>query len=227
MDPPSPELRTSKRTWDVLIRKWRRALHMFDDVYIDGQELDGGPTLDEVVEQQRLKWLSPRFEGFSSSQRVRLSTEHLMQARSSVLVPKRLPVEESLRHLLRSPECYECLTSVVPDTVSSLTRGGTGVAPHEAGVKILVAPTAATTMQNGCRRSPSPDMPCFPATVVRRSLSPSTASPQRTSPSASLGPDCSPMQTREDRRSPLSKQIYPFEATLSPPPAYPSSRGAQ
>ena len=28
----------TKRTWDMLARKWRRALHMFDHVFIHGED---------------------------------------------------------------------------------------------------------------------------------------------------------------------------------------------
>ncbi|CAD2217233.1 hypothetical protein AGDE_15035 [Angomonas deanei] len=35
--PPSLTLH-SKRQWDIELRKWRRALHMFDYVYLDDDE---------------------------------------------------------------------------------------------------------------------------------------------------------------------------------------------
>lgn len=166
-----PEIsRGSKRVWDLQLRKWRRALHMFDYVFIDGVDDEAGRA--QVEEQQRAQWVSVAFTastppteatGNNSSHsggatndddeaeaesktvvcdRVRLPMATLLAARASAAVPTKIPVEEGLRCILRGDSCYEPVRNVVPQTASSLTKG-TDISPLEAGIKIHIAPSAA------------------------------------------------------------------------------------
>ena len=150
LEPPAATLLVSKKKWDVLSRKWRRALHMFDDVYIEGQELQGGPTMEEVVAAQRLNWLAPKFKDAPKLFRAKLSSEKILAVRESSLVPKKLPVEPCMKHLLRNPSYFEDVSNVVPDSASSLTRGSSNVSPTEAGIKIHVAPSPEAAMMSSC-----------------------------------------------------------------------------
>ncbi|ORC85678.1 uncharacterized protein TM35_000331350 [Trypanosoma theileri] len=129
----------SKRSWDVSLRKWRRALHMFDSVYVEGED-EGTKTLDGIVEEQRLQWVSPVFPDSSKKKRVRISADKIREARNSCYVPTRIPVEENLKFILRSEDCYEPVSNVVPPSASSLIKG-TDISHVDAGIKIYVAPS--------------------------------------------------------------------------------------
>lgn len=155
LEPPAATLKVSKKKWDVLSRKWRRALHMFDDVYIEGQELQGGPTMEQVVAAQRLNWLAPKFKSAPKLFRAKLAAEKIFAVRDSSLVPKKLPVEPCMKHLLRNPSYFEDVSNVVPDSASSLTRGSSNVSPTEAGIKIHVAPSPEAAMMSSCPMSMS------------------------------------------------------------------------
>ncbi|RNF10163.1 hypothetical protein TraAM80_01740 [Trypanosoma rangeli] len=150
----------SKRTWDVSLRKWRRALHMFDNVFIEGQDASSN-TLESVIEEQRLQWVSPLFIKEAKENRIRLSEGKIREAQNSAYVPKRLPVEESLKIILRSEDCYEPVTNVVPPSASSLIRGN-DISPLDAGIKIYLAPSAHN-QQNVTPQKPEalfyPDVP--------------------------------------------------------------------
>lgn len=128
----------SKRAWDIQLRKWRRALHMFDFVFIDGTQEE----YESCVEEQRKQWVSVGFADTPKSQRLKLGMKELLQARRSPLVPKRIPVGSELRVILRSAERYESVRSVVPQSASSITRG-TDISPLAAGIKIHIAPSSA------------------------------------------------------------------------------------
>lgn len=221
LQPPQSNLRASKRAWDVLARKWRRALHLFDDVFIDGED-DAHTTLAAVVEEQRLKWVSPRNLHLPSEQRQRHSCEAIFAARNGN-VRTTIPVEECMKAILRSPDCYEDMCSVVPDSASSLIKGNTGVSPTDAGIKMFIAPSAETSLFNTLgasetslgARSPSPDMPVTPSTIAQMR----TASPMY--PAAQPSSRSSP-----DMRSPTNANVN-LQATFgswrstSPPMAAP------
>ncbi|PWU96417.1 hypothetical protein C3747_258g4 [Trypanosoma cruzi] len=190
----------SKRTWDVSLRKWRRALHMFDNVFIENE--DASPTtLESVIENQRLQWVSPLFTQEPKERRVRLSTEKIKEARNSIYVPKRLPVEESLKIILRSEDFYEPVTNVVPPSASSLIRG-TDISPLDAGIKIYLTPSGHN-QQNSTPEKPE---------AVFHQESPqhflfNTATPARADTSPSSMHTCSPSGT--------SCQFYPGYRTPS------------
>jgi hypothetical protein len=121
--PPSADVKVSKRTWDMLIRKWRRMLHMFDNVYIDEDPAEGA-TMESVQHAQRLRWISPVHLEFNTDTGVAAvptlkspSLEAVMALRASPSVPTRMPIEESMQHLLRHPSCYEPVSSVIPDSM--------------------------------------------------------------------------------------------------------------
>lgn len=176
LQPPPATLRTSKRAWDVLARKWRRALHLFDDVFIDSTDHET-TTLEAVIEEQRKKWVSPKYAHLPKESRTKVTREALLAARLNPSVPKRLPVEECMKPILRSPDCFEDLTRVVPDSASSLIKGNTGVSPTDAGIKIFIAPSAEASLFNhfagDATRSPSPDMAVTPSTIAQmRACSP-------------------------------------------------------
>eukprot|EP00331_Platyophrya_macrostoma_P010438 CAMPEP_0176414692 /NCGR_PEP_ID=MMETSP0127-20121128/5398_1 /TAXON_ID=938130 /ORGANISM="Platyophrya macrostoma, Strain WH" /LENGTH=446 /DNA_ID=CAMNT_0017794617 /DNA_START=51 /DNA_END=1391 /DNA_ORIENTATION=+ len=176
LQPPAANVKTSKRAWDVLARKWRRSLHLFDDVFIDSADKET-TTLEAVVEEQRKKWVSPKYAHLPKEARVPLSRDALLAARFHPSVPKRLPVEECMKPILRSLDCYEDLNRVVPDTASSLIKGNTGVSPTDAGIKMFIAPSAEAALFNhfagDATRSPSPDMAVTPSTIAQmRSTSP-------------------------------------------------------
>ncbi|KAH9599470.1 Histone RNA hairpin-binding protein [Trypanosoma melophagium] len=138
LSPPDVN-RGSKRSWDVSLRKWRRALHMFDSVFVDGEDEDS-KTLERIVEEQRLQWVSPVFSDQSKKNRVCISSDKIREARNSSYVPKRIPVEENLKFILRSEDCYEPVCNVVPPSASSLIKGA-DISPADAGIKIYVAPS--------------------------------------------------------------------------------------
>lgn len=139
LSPPATE-HGSKRSWDIQLRKWRRALHMFDYVFIDSE--DDESLREACIEEQRKQWVSVAFTATPKEQRVRHTMEELLAARRSPLVPQKIPVGTELRGILRSPECYESVRSVVPQSVSSITRG-TDISPLAAGIKIHIAPSSA------------------------------------------------------------------------------------
>ncbi|CUG77401.1 Hypothetical protein, putative [Bodo saltans] len=141
LQPPSATLKVSKRAWDVLARKWRRALHLFDDVFIEEEDKDT-TTLEQVVEQQRMKWVAQRNQNLCRADRTPMSASSIFAARNSPSVVKRLPMEDNMKPILRSLEYFQDLHAVVPDHASSLTRGNTGVSPTDAGIKMFIAPSA-------------------------------------------------------------------------------------
>jgi hypothetical protein len=176
LEPPAATLKVSKKKWDVLSRKWRRALHMFDDVYIAGQEQQGGATMEEVIAAQRLNWLAPKFKAAPKLFRAKVSAEKIFAVRDSAIVPKKLPVELCMKHLLRNPSYFEDVSNVVPDSASSLTRGSSNVSPTEAGIKIHVAPSPEAAMMSSCSQgrslSPRQAMPAVRSTSPLRTSSP-------------------------------------------------------
>ncbi|KAK7200358.1 Histone RNA hairpin-binding protein RNA-binding domain containing protein [Novymonas esmeraldas] len=136
---PPAIVKGSKRLWDLELRKWRRALHMFDSVFIDGE--DDPATRATVLEEQRRQWVSEAFVEMPREVRLQIDLDTLRSVQHSAGVPRRIPVEEDLRCLLRSDDCYESVRSVVPQSVCSLTKG-TDISPLEAGIKIHIAPSA-------------------------------------------------------------------------------------
>lgn len=95
--PPPADLDITKRTWDVFIRKWRRALHMFDHVFIEGED-DAETTLEATVEAQRCQWRNSQAPAQS---RIRYSPDELLAMRNHPNVPTQIPVDEDLRTLLK------------------------------------------------------------------------------------------------------------------------------
>jgi hypothetical protein len=137
---PPTVLKGSKRIWDIQLRKWRRALHMFDYVFIDGE--DDPATRANVLEEQRQQWVSEAFQGTPRELRKRISLSELRAVQHVPAVPTKIPVEEDLRCILRNEDAYESVRSVVPQSASSLTKG-TDISPLEAGIKIHIAPSSA------------------------------------------------------------------------------------
>nr|CAJ2474639.1 unnamed protein product [Leishmania braziliensis] len=134
----------SKRQWDIQLRKWRRALHMFDYVFIDGE--DDPTTRAKVLEEQRQQWVSEALNEMPREARLKIDLDTLRLVQHSATVPCRIPIEEDLRCILRNDGCYESLRSVVPQSASSLTKG-TDISPIEAGIKIHIAPSAAVVQR--------------------------------------------------------------------------------
>ncbi|KAG5503239.1 hypothetical protein GH5_04304 [Leishmania sp. Ghana 2012 LV757] len=137
---PPEIVKGSKRMWDIQLRKWRRALHMFDYVFIDGE--DDPATRATVLEEQRQQWVSEAFNEMPREARLKIDLDTLRRVQHSSAVPRKIPVEADLRCILRSDDCYESVRSVVPQSASSLTKG-TDISPLEAGIKIHIAPSAA------------------------------------------------------------------------------------
>lgn len=137
---PPDVVRGSKRTWDIELRKWRRALHMFDYVFIDG--VDDPAMRQTVLDGQRRQWVSEVYQAVPREGRVRIDLQTLLRVRTLSQVPTKIPVEEDLRCILRSDACYEPVNSVVPQNASSLTKG-TQICPLAAGIKIHIAPSDA------------------------------------------------------------------------------------
>ena len=168
LEPPAANMRTSKRNWDLLIRKWRRALHMFDHIFIEGEDEDK-TTLADIVELQRQQWVSQEFTSYPKVRRVRHRTEDIMAVRGSDAVPKKLPVEDSLVPLLRSMEHYDPIHVMLPEFAPP------GSSPQSAGIKILVAPLEGASASKPTDRSRSPSPGTVPRqfhTAPRRGLSP-------------------------------------------------------
>ncbi|AAZ10124.1 hypothetical protein, conserved [Trypanosoma brucei brucei TREU927] len=138
----------SKRVWDVSLRKWRRALHMFDCVFIEGED-ENKKTLESVIEDQRLQWVSTAYSGRRKEDRVKVSASTITNAQNSPHVCKKLHVEECLKVILREESCYEPVGNVVPVSASSLLKGA-DISPADAGIKIFVAPSP----QNQCKQTP-------------------------------------------------------------------------
>jgi hypothetical protein len=105
LQPPPADLDATKRTWDVLIRKWRRALHMFDHVFIEEEDA-ATTTMQAVVDAQRREWLRDENSGVRVDSRVSISPKQLLAARESRRVPSKIPVDDELRGLLRSDACF-------------------------------------------------------------------------------------------------------------------------
>lgn len=163
--PPPSEAKASKRTWDMLIRKWRRMLHMFDNVYIE-EDSNDGITMEQVQHAQRLRWVSPMHLQFDSTTSVATipplktpTLEDMLALRNSPSVPTRMPIEESLQHLLRNPDNYEPVSSVIPDSLLYHTKGAQ-FSPTDIGIKVVVAPSSVPS-QYATARSPSPEAPDF------------------------------------------------------------------
>jgi hypothetical protein len=151
LQPPGVDLDVTKRTWDVLVRKWRRALHMFDHVFIDGVD-DGVTTAAEVIEAQRRSWLREENIGKPRAQRTRLSLEQLLSVRDGGNVPKALPIDPELSRVLRVGACSPSTTSfsaVVqqssPLHAATLNKvaTSTSITPTNYGVKLFVSSTGA------------------------------------------------------------------------------------
>lgn len=182
LEAPSPELRTSKRQWDLLIRKWRRALHMFDHVFIEGED-NNQTTLEEVTEEQRKEWVSATYASYPKDRRVRISAREIAAKRESPMVPKKLPVELSMLCILRSYDKYEAVETVVQDCGTAAARAA-GTSPiANTGIKIHVAPSGTNSAYSASKRSPSPTSPHDVATAAaRRGTSPTQVRPGSISP---------------------------------------------
>jgi hypothetical protein len=179
LQPPAVDLRATKRTWDVLIRKWRRALHMFDHVFIDGE--DGGVTTrEEVAEKQRVDWVNPVFADRAKGARVKRSAADIHALRYSPSVPAKVPCEEAVMHLLRSLSHYMPIAVMMTESCSpqqnaALTRHRLQpdhVSPANCGYKMRVSPKGAFVSSSVVHRSVSPsppDSPTFdsPASVTK------------------------------------------------------------
>ncbi|KAG5502824.1 hypothetical protein JKF63_04592 [Porcisia hertigi] len=135
---PPEIVKGSKRLWDIQLRKWRRALHMFDFVFINGE--DDPATRETVLEEQRQQWVSEGFKKTPREMRLKIDLDTLHSVQNSSSVPSKIPVEDDLRCILRSEDCYESVRSVIPQSASSLTKG-TDISPLEAGIKIHIAPS--------------------------------------------------------------------------------------
>ncbi|KPI88331.1 hypothetical protein ABL78_2570 [Leptomonas seymouri] len=204
LSPPTVS-KGSKRIWDIQLRKWRRALHMFDYVFIDGE--DDPATRAGVLEEQRQQWVSEAFQGAPRDMRKRLSLDALRSVQRDPAVPTKIPVEDDLRCILRSEDCYESVRSVVPQSASSLTKG-TDISPLEAGIKIHIAPSSAvlqrqqaqqelqqrlTALQQQQQQSPSQPQPqselpfdaVLNKTPQRHTSPPPTVAAHRSEPSPS------------------------------------------
>jgi len=108
---------------------------MFDHIFIDGEDNDK-TTLADVIEQQRLQWVSYAHSTHSKAQRVRIHTDALMAARSSELVPKKVPVETRWCH------SYVPWTATTRSTVFYL-RTLDEHEPSERGIKDSHCPLGA------------------------------------------------------------------------------------
>ncbi|KPA79531.1 hypothetical protein ABB37_05351 [Leptomonas pyrrhocoris] len=201
---PPTVVKGSKRIWDIQLRKWRRALHMFDYVFIDGE--DDPETRATVLEEQRRQWVSEAFQEAPRELRKRIPLDALRRVQHAAAVPTTIPVEDDLRCILRSEDCYESVRSVVPQSASSLTKG-TDISPLEAGIKIHIAPSSAVLQRQQVQQElqqrltalqqqqllPSPSPPqaklsvdvALSRTPLRRASPPPTAAaaPQQTQPS--------------------------------------------
>lgn len=146
IQPPSSNLRSTKRTWDVLVRKWRRALHMFDHVFIDGED-NATTTLDAVVALQRREWVRDEFKETPPALRLQRTAADLMQLKGSDRVPRKIPVEDDLIQLLRSPDCFErplseAIEEASPQHAATLTRvrhSASSITPTNCGIKVMVS----------------------------------------------------------------------------------------
>lgn len=146
--PPSCES-GSKRAWDIQFRRWRRALHMFDYVFIDGE--DPEEMWEECLEAQRKQWVSAAFAGTPKSQRFRLTTQEMMAARSGRVETRQLPLEPNLTCLLRCADGYKSIKNVLSSHTSSITKG-TEISPLLAGIKVHIAPSSALVQQQSKQR---------------------------------------------------------------------------
>lgn len=153
LEPPSADMRSSKRNWDMLIRKWRRALHMFDHIFIDGED-DEKTTLNNIVELQRQQWVSSTYTERPKIKRIRIRSEDIHAARASDCVPQRLPVEEALVPLLRSRAHWDPVYTLCPETQYG--------SPQNSGIKILIAPVNPLGAGESPIQSRSPSPPTLP-----------------------------------------------------------------
>ncbi|CCW63406.1 unnamed protein product [Phytomonas sp. EM1] len=183
--PPGVE-QGSKRSWDLQTRKWRRDLHMFDHVFLDG--VDDEAARAPLLEAQRREWRSLVFAGTPKERRRRIPMAVLLAAAGSPRVPTRIPVDAALRGLLRHDGAYVPIGDVIPQSASSLTKG-TGISPLEAGFKIHIAPSeevlrARRAQQEAAEAPPrakstaiSPPQPLFSPSGSPQGFSPSPALP--------------------------------------------------
>lgn len=155
-----------------------------------------------------------------------------------------------MKPILRSLEYFQDLHVVVPDHASSLTRGNTGVSPTDAGIKMFIAPSAEASLfhvlptgedspkargsgAGGSRgRSPSPDMPVTPSTIVQmraggaqaNSGSPLDRWQRSPSPPTALPPQ---QQPQPSTTTTSSSSLSPFAVPYCPPSASAPSSAAQ
>lgn len=148
----------TKQEFVVLMHKWRRALHMFDFVFIDGSEDEKETTRQEVLEQQRMRWVNPvhgtqliTTEVFEPTtlHRVVLGAE-MAAARRAVQSASKLVVEECLAHLLRDPSRYEPVSLRVPKTL--LETANMKFSARDLGLKIVINPIEAHQLQSPLAR---------------------------------------------------------------------------
>ena len=142
LPPPSPDLNITKRSWEALIRKWRRALHMFDHVFIDG--VDDPSTFEDVIEAQRKLWLSDASD--SNQPRRVLDYHSLIAVRDSPTVPSKIPVEDELVGILRSPQCFDRSVAAVvqqesPQHASTMSRVRhmPKMSPTSFGIRLMLS----------------------------------------------------------------------------------------
>lgn len=165
LEPPPADMKATKRTWDVLIRKWRRALHMFDHAFIDEEDAER-TTLADVVEKQRLGWLNDAFKDHSKSARVSYGADDLLALRDAPNVPTKIPAEDALIPILRSLDHYErSVTEVVHETspqhaaTLARVRHTASISPTNCGIKVRVSPDGNAAMCPSQLRSTSPPQP--------------------------------------------------------------------
>lgn len=246
---PPDIVKGSKRTWDIQLRKWRRALHMFDYVFIDGE--DDEELRPVVAEEQRKQWVSVAFTELPKEDRIRHALEALLSIQNASSVPATIPVEEDLKCILRDESCYESVRSVVPQGASSLTKG-TDISPLEAGIKIHIAPSTAMLQQQhekrqqrlqaeaAAAREASPTRPTSleAVTVLQGSPAPVQPSPRFPLPAggATVHASSSPSATQRltfasssaacpSMRQPSTVAPFRMSPSMSPSPARPAIGG--
>ncbi|KAG8344772.1 hypothetical protein TRVL_04399 [Trypanosoma vivax] len=109
---------------------------------------------ENVVEQQRVQWVSSYYENKPKESRRILSSEQVRRARESSLVPNKLHVEECLLVILRDQSCFEPISSSVRESASSLLKCKE-ISPADAGLKVFVAPSPQNQVRLSAHSSPA------------------------------------------------------------------------
>lgn len=144
--PPPANSSGTKRAWDFLVRRWRRALHMYDHVFIDGVTTER--TLEEVIAAQRNEWRSKYYEeshGDDDAAPIRFTDDELFSVQHSTVVPESIPIDSALIHLLRSRDKYDafaetCMEQMVASASGAAATLAQAASPTTWGLKFVVGP---------------------------------------------------------------------------------------